>query len=39
MLTTNDFLILCSLQGLRENLLFQGIEAVELEILQIYEQF
>lgn len=35
--TTNGFLIPCSLQGLRENLLFHGKEAaVEFEILQIY---
>lgn len=35
--TTNGFLIPCSLQGLRENLLFHGTEAaVEFEILQIY---
>lgn len=35
--TSNGFLIPCSLQGLRENLLFHGTEtAIEFEILQTY---
>jgi len=37
LLTTNGFLISCSLQGLRQNLLFCETEAkIEFEILQIH---